>query len=328
MKKISFIIPCYASSKVIEFTVDEIKDTMSKNIEYSYEIILVNDCSPDNTFEVIRNICNHSKEIIGINLAKNFGQHSAIMAGFHYASGDIIVCLDDDGQTPANEVFKLIEKIEQGYDVVYAKYTQKKHSLFRNLGSKVNFKMAEYLLDKPKELYISSYFAAKRFVIEYMKEYTHSFPYVIGLVLRVTKNITNVTVNHRNREVGHSGYTLKKLIALWINGFTAFSVKPLRITTIVGIFLAIIGIFMSAFVVIKKLLIPNIVVGYSSLMATQLLMGGFILFSLGMIGEYIGRIYISINNSPQYVIREIYTKENNQDKSYTKNEIEEKDKEK
>lgn len=321
MKTISFVIPCYASSKTISNVVEEIKDTVIQQGEYTYEIILVNDHSPDTTFEVIRTLCKQDSNIIGINLAKNFGQHAALMAGFRQAAGDIVVCLDDDGQTPANEVFQLIAKIEEGFDVVYAKYEEKKHSSFRNLGSKMNFKMTECLLNKPKDLYISSYFAAKRFVVDYMVEYKHSFPYVIGLVLRVTQNITNVSVKHREREDGKSGYTLKKLIALWVNGFTAFSVKPLRFATFLGMFFAMIGFISSIYTVINKIINPKVPVGWSSTMAVLLILGGLILFVLGIIGEYIGRIYICMNNSPQYVVKE--TIKATTKKSYHRNEAKE-----
>ena len=160
--KISYVIPCYRSEKTLEAVVEEIRDTMTSLHEYAYEIILVNDCSPDDTFAVIRRLCAADKNIIGLDHAKNFGQHAALMAGFHFASGDIIVCLDDDGQTPADEVDRLLAKIEEGYDVVYASYENKKHSAFRNIGSRVNKKMTEMMLGKPKELYLSSYFAAKR----------------------------------------------------------------------------------------------------------------------------------------------------------------------
>ena len=234
LKKVSFVIPCYNSSKTIGKVIEEIKETMQQIAKYKYEIILVNDCSPDNTFEVIQEICKENKNICGVNLAKNFGQHGALMAGFHQVTGDILVCLDDDGQTPANEVGKLLEKIEAGDDVVYASYAHKKHSLFRNFGSYVNELMAQFLLGKPKDLYISSYFAARRFVVKEMLKYENAYPYVIGLVLRTTKKISNVSVNHREREVGQSGYTLAKLLGLWFNGFTAFSTKPLRIATIGG----------------------------------------------------------------------------------------------
>ncbi|MDE7259574.1 MAG: glycosyltransferase family 2 protein, partial [Lachnospiraceae bacterium] len=233
-KLVSFVIPCYRSVQTIGRVVEEIDTVMEKMPEYEHEIVLVNDSSPDDTFEVIRGLCARRKDICGINLARNFGQHAALMAGFRYIRGEIVVCLDDDGQTPADEVGKLLGEIEEGYDVVYAKYTHKQHSGFRNFGSKINELMTRVMLGKPKELYLSSYFAARRFVVDEMMRYTNPYPYVIGLVLRTTKNITNVEVSHREREVGTSGYTIGKLLGLWFNGFTAFSIKPLRVATAMG----------------------------------------------------------------------------------------------
>ena len=305
MKKISYVIPCYKSALTITGVINEIQSAMDNLKQYTYEIVLVNDCSPDNTFEVIENLVKQYDNICGIDLAKNFGQHAALMAGFHYITGDILVCLDDDGQTPADEVGKLLQEIENGQDVVYAKYEHKRHSLFRNFGSAVNEKMAQFLLGKPKELYVSSYFAARRFVVDEMLRYDKSYPYVIGLVLRATKRITNVTVNHREREVGVSGYTFSKLIALWMNGFTAFSVKPLRIATWIGIACAVLGFIYGIYTIIKKFINPAVPLGFSSMMSALMFIGGMILFMLGLLGEYIGRMYISMNNAPQYVIREI-----------------------
>lgn len=305
---VSFVIPCYRSELTLRKVTEEIKNTMEQlkdsGKRYDYEIILVNDCSPDGTFDVIRQLCLENDKIKGVNLAKNFGQHAALMAGFHYVKGDIAVCLDDDGQTPADEVGKLLQGIEEGSDVVYAKYEHKMHSLFRNLGSSLNEEMAKIMLGKPKELYVSSYFAAKRFVVEEMKKYTNSYPYVIGLVLRTTKRISNVTVHHREREIGTSGYTLGKLIALWFNGFTAFSVKPLRIATAVGCTCSAAGFIYGIYTVIKKFINPDVPMGFSSTMAAIVFIGGMMMVMLGLVGEYIGRIYISMNNSPQYVVRE------------------------
>lgn len=303
--KISFVIPCYRSSKTIRTVVDEIKDKMATMPSYEYEVILVNDCSPDNTFEVIREICAENSNVIGIDHTRNFGQHAALMAGYHYVSGDIIVCMDDDGQTPANEVDKLLAKIDEGYDVVYAKYEHKQHSIFRNVGSVFNKKLTEVMLEAPKELYISSYFAARRFIIDEVLRYKNAYPYVIGLILRATKNICNVPVSHRERLEGKSGYSLRKLIALWVNGFTSFSVIPLRIATYTGSLVAFAGFIYAIVTIIRKLLDPDIPVGWSSTFSTILIIGGFILLVLGMIGEYVGRIYISLNNSPQYVIRSV-----------------------
>lgn len=309
MKKISFVIPCYNSSSTIEKVVEEINSTMELLYSYVYEIILVNDCSPDNTFDVIKNLALEDEHIISLNLAKNAGQHAALMAGFHYVSGDIVVCLDDDGQTPADEVGKLIEKIKDGYDVVYASYENKRHSGFRNWGSAVNSKMTEIMLGKPKELCISSYFASRRFIIEEMLHYEGCYPYVIGLVLRTTKNICNVPVHHRQREVGTSGYTIGKLLGLWMNGFTSFSVKPLRLANYLGCFSAICGFLYALVIVIRYFISHTAPLGWSSTTALLLVLGGIILMVLGMMGEYIGRIYLCINATPQYVVRELVKKD-------------------
>lgn len=301
---ISFVIPCYRSVSTIEKVVEEISTAMGKLEKYRYEIILVNDNSPDETFEVIRSICAARNDVCGVNLARNFGQHSALMAGFHYVHGDVVVCLDDDGQTPADEVGKLLAKIEEGFDAVYARYEHKKHSAFRNLGSKVNERMTRIMLGKPKDLYLSSYFAVKRFIVDEMIQYTNPYPYVIGLVLRTTNKIANVDVNHRERLSGTSGYTIGKLFTLWFNGFTAFSIKPLRMATAAGALASAAGFLYGTYTIIKKLVNPNVVIGFSSLMAAIMFIGGALMLMLGIIGEYIGRIYISLNNSPQYVIRE------------------------
>ncbi len=305
--KVSFVIPCYRSAQTLPGVVEELQTAMEAMQEYDYEVILVNDCSPDDTFEVIRRLSGENRRIRGINLARNFGQHSALMAGFRYGEGDIVVCLDDDGQTPAREVGKLLAGIRQGADVVYAKYNQKHHSGFRNWGSRINERMTRVMLGKPKDLYLSSYFAARRFVIEEVKRYENAYPYVIGLVLRTTGNIVNVEVTHRERAAGESGYTLGKLLALWFNGFTAFSVKPLRIATISGALCAMAGFLYGIYTIVKKIFInpPGLVTGFSALMSVLVFMGGMLMLMLGLVGEYIGRMYISMNNSPQYVIREM-----------------------
>jgi len=304
MKKVSFVLPCYRSEHTLPKVVAEIENKMKSLAGYEYDIFLVNDCSPDDTIGTIRKLCEEHDNIRGIDFAKNFGQHSALMAGLRYSDGDYVVCLDDDGQTPADEADKLLDKLEEGYDAVYARYEHKQHSHFRNMGSKVNELMTRIMLGKPAKLYVSSYFAVKRFVVEDMVRYENSYPYVIGLVLRATGNIANVTVAHREREEGKSGYTLGKLLGLWFNGFTAFSVKPLRIATAVGAFSAILGFIYGVYTIIKRLLRPDVPMGFSSTMAAIVFFGGMIMLMLGLIGEYIGRIYISLNNSPQYVIRE------------------------
>ena len=304
MKKVSFVIPCYRSENTLEGVILEIKEAMKKLEQYTYEVILINDSSPDNTWKTIERLSEENENIVGVNFSKNFGQHAALMAGMRETTGDYVVCLDDDGQTPANEVDKLLSALEDGADAVYARYGNKKHSLFRNFGSRVNDMMTIIMLGKPKELFISSYFGVKRFVVDDMVRYQNSYPYVIGLVLRATKNIVNVDVTHREREEGRSGYTLKKLLGLWFNGFTAFSVTPLRIATVIGVFCAVVGFAYGIYLFIRRLIDPNMVMGFSSIMCTILFVGGMLMIMMGLVGEYIGRIYICLNNSPQYVIRE------------------------
>lgn len=307
MKMISFVIPCYRSQETLPGVVREIQCTMEGMEGYTYEIVLVNDCSPDDTFGTVKRLCEENGNMTGIDLAKNFGQHSALMAGFRHVTGEIVICLDDDGQTPAQEAGKLIEAIEKGADVVYAKYAHKHHSGFRNFGSQVNELMTRVMLGKPKDLFVSSYFAARRFVVEEIVKYEHAYPYVIGLVLRTTKNIVNVEVNHRDRWSGASGYTFGKLLSLWFNGFTAFSVKPLRIATVSGAVFAGLGFLYGIYTIVKKIFInpPGLVTGFSALMSVLVFMGGMMMLMLGMVGEYMGRMYLSMNRSPQYVIREI-----------------------
>lgn len=302
MEKISFVIPCYRSEHTVGGVVDEIVQTVTAHGGFDYEIILVNDNSPDNVINTITELSKANPHVKGLDLSRNFGQHSAIMAGFTYLTGDIVVCLDDDGQTPANEMFKLIDKLKD-FDLVFAEYKTKQHSGFRNFGSKVNDLMARWLLSKPKDLKIMSYFACRRYVVDEVLRYENPYPYMSGLLLRATKKVTNVEVNHRERAEGTSGYSLKKLLLLWINGFTSFSVKPLRFATFIGFITAAFGFLFGIYVIIHKFVVPNSLMGWSSTMAVLLFLGGMIMLMLGMVGEYVGRIYLSINRSPQFVIR-------------------------
>lgn len=314
MEKLSFVIPCYGSETTIEIVVNEIRETLKQRPEYDYEIILVNDCSPDRVWPRIRALALADSHITGIDLAKNFGQHAALMAGYRHCTGDFIISLDDDGQTPACELFTLVDKMKEGWDVVYASYAHKMHSGFRNFGTWMNERMTESLIGKPKGLRVTSYFIMRRFIADEILRYENAYPYIEGLIFRATRNIANVPVTHHERMVGESGYTFSKLLALWFNGFTAFSVKPLRIATFCGSACACIGFLYGIYVVIRKLVDSSIEMGWSSIIASIFFLGGLILIMLGMIGEYIGRIYISINNAPQYTIRQVVTADSSCDK--------------
>lgn len=304
---ISFIIPCYNSTKTLPTVTKEITETMSSKMnQYEYEIILVNDCSPDGTtYMTIQNLTKTDKHIRGINLARNFGQPSAVMAGMNYAKGDYIVCGDDDGQTPFCELPLFFEKIEAGYDVIEAKYTQReKRSLFRKIGTFMNEHMATWLINKPKGIVLTTYWVIRRYVADEMIKYPNSYPYLGGLMMRATQKVCNVEIVHRKRLDGKSGYNIKKMMELWLNGFTSFSVKPLRLVTVLGLLVAMSGFVAGVVTIVRKILNPSILAGYSSTMAVLLLLFGILFIILGMLGEYIGRIYISLNNAPQFVIRE------------------------
>lgn len=301
---ISYVIPCYGSEHTIEGVVDEIKQLQSKHQEDQYEIILVNDSSPDNVWSVIQDLVKNNDNIIGIDLARNFGQHSALLAGYGKTKGDLIVSLDDDGQIAVEDTYKLIDHLEEGYDVVYGKYRVKKHNVFRNMASRIAAWISVYLINIPKDFSGSSFFVARRYIIDEMVKYPNAYVYLIGLVFRTTDKIDSVFVGHRKREVGHSGYTFTSLFALWLNGATTFSIKPLRLSTFLGFVTAFIGLIFSIVVVIKKILHPDMMMGWSSLMSVTLILCGVILIVLGMLGEYVGRLYMSSNREPQYVIRQ------------------------
>lgn len=305
--KYSFVIPCYKSAKTIillvKLTIEEMNNLNRSNLEF----VLINDCSPDSgeTINALKELAEEYSFVKVIDLAINTGQHNAIMAGFKYVSGDVIIGMDDDMQTHPSQLIKLFAKFEEGFDIVYAKYPKKKHSFFQNLGSKINELTVRILTQKPKGLKSSSFWVAKRFVIESTKRYSNPYTHLQGLFFQTTKSIANADVEHFNREVGESTYTLSKLIKLWL-GFTNFSILPLRLSLIIGLVTSMIGLLYSIFVVIRKILRPDIVIGYSSIMASILFFSGITLIVLGTIGEYIGRIFMSINNSPQYIIKEKY----------------------
>ena len=310
--KVSFAIPCYGSEHNIGAVVAELRQTMRSLPEYEYEIVMVSDASPDQVYKVIQKICAEDPEHCrGAELARNFGQHAALMAAYCLATGDRILSLDDDGQAPLESVPRMLEALNEA-DVVFGSYSQKKHNIFRNLGSKINDRMAEFLLGKPKNLHVTSFFAMRRFVMDEILKYDNAYPYLLGLLLRTTKNIVNVPVDHRERAIGRSGYTFRKLLHLWINGFTAFSVVPLRMATLCGFFCAFFGFCGVLWCIINKFVRPDVPMGYSSMMTTIVFIGGILMLMLGMIGEYIGRTYICINKAPQYVIRTTTTESQNE----------------
>lgn len=305
MKKISFVIPCYYSEKTVGDVIARIIKTVTCNGKYDYEIVCVNDGSKDGTYALLWELSINNSKIRVIDLSRNFGQHAALMAAFNFVTGDFVVCLDDDGQNPPEEMFAIIDKLEEGYDLVSAKYEKEPNrSLMRRMGSQISFAMSHYLINVPKDIELNSYYGMKRFVVDEIIKYKNAYPFVHGLAVRVTRNIANVPMRHDERAAGVSNYSFKNLLKLWLNGFTAFSEKPLRLAAVTGVLCAFTG-FIAAIVIIIQRLTGHIQsMGYASMMAALLLFSGIIMMFLGLLGEYIGRMYICMNNAPQYAIRE------------------------
>lgn len=303
----SVIVPCYKSSHTIRDVVEQTAAELDRLGRTPYEFVLVDDHSPDDgaTVAALEAIADDYNYVTVIELARNSGQHNALMAALNYASGDFIISMDDDMQTHPSQLHILLDEIDKGFDIVYGYYPEKKHSFFRNFGSWFNQKTVQVLIGKPKDMKASSYWVIRKFVRDYVIQYTNPYPIMQGLFLRTTRNISCVPIQHFDRAYGQSGYTFKKLIALWSNT-AGFSIVPLRAARHIGFTLSAGGLIAALIVLINKLLRPHMQVGWASTMVAIFFFSGVILFFLGLIGEYIGRMFLSIGNAPQYVVREVY----------------------
>ncbi len=302
---LSFVIPCYNSRNTIGGVIDEIEVSVARSAYAdSFEIVAVVDGSPDDVADVLRKLSHEKKHLKVVELSRNFGQSNALMAGYHYAIGDIVITLDDDGQCPVDQFEDLIAPILSEADMSVARYPSKKQSLFKNFGSRVNGAMARWLMGFPKEFEMSNFYAFTKLVRNSMIKYKNPYPYLSGLAFQSTKRVVNVPMHERERVSGKSNYTFKKLISLWLNGFTSFSVKPLRVADFIGMLCAVAGFLFGVYTVVCKMVNPDIAVGYSSIIASLFVIGGIIMILLGVIGEYVGRIFICINDTPQFIVRE------------------------
>ena len=300
---LSIVIPVYRGAASIGILVDALA---ALQIAGGHEVVLVNDGSPDNSAEICRGLAQRTDVAVTfVNLSRNFGEHNAVMAGLRRARGDYIITMDDDLQNPITEVVKLFEHARAGgWDVVYTYYAQKQHAAWRNLGSRFANKVADILLDKPPGLYLSSFRCMSAFVARNVTAYEGPFPYVDGLILQVTQHIDRIPVKHVARASGESNYTLRRLIRLWLNLFVNFSAMPLRISVVAGFVLGLLGI--GGFViVIAEALLRAPPPGWASLMAAILLISGVQLVMLGILGEYLGRMFLTANRKPQSLVREI-----------------------
>ncbi|MBR0400307.1 MAG: glycosyltransferase [Mogibacterium sp.] len=307
--KYSVVIPCYNSSHTISDVVSLTADEFGRLGIDDFEFILVDDYSPDGgaTMEVLRGLAASRPYVTVVELARNTGQHNAVMAGLAYAAGDLIITMDDDMQTHPSQLGKLLEAAKD-HDVVYGYYPEKHHSAFRNFGSWVNFMTVRILIGKPRDLKTSSYCVMKRYVRDNMVEYHAQYSHLQGLILRIVSpdKIASVPIEHFDRAYGTSNYTLKKLIGLWSN-IAGFSIVPLQITKRCGIAISMIGIIGTIILLIQKIVHPAVVLGWTSMIVAIFFFSGILLFTIGMVGEYVGRMFLAMGNYPQYVVRKVHT---------------------
>jgi glycosyltransferase involved in cell wall biosynthesis len=300
----SFVIPVYNGSQSIWKLVEKIHHVF---LAWDFEILLVNDGSTDSSEEICSELVDqYPATVTLVNLSRNFGEHNSVLAGLTYSRGEYVAVLDDDGQHRPEDLLEMLIEIKaRNWDVIYGRYRIKRHTLFRNVGSWFNDKMATLMLKKPSDIYLSSFKIMNRFIVNEVIKYKGPFPYIDGLIYRVTKNLGQIPVEHET-SVSESRYTMNKLMALWFNMFLSFSIAPLRIAAVVGAFTSILSIFLIGLVIVDKLFISRqVTLGIPSVLVTIFFFSGIQMMILGIVGEYLGRLFLEGTGSPQFVVRQI-----------------------
>lgn len=300
--KISIVVPVYNSEDCL-FALNTAFEKAMQAFE-DYELILVNDKSTDGSWKIIKQICSLNKKAIGINLRKNFGQDSALLAGLRNCSGAWVVIMDDDLQHSPSDIVTLYTACKEGHDVCYARFTGKKQRIWKNLGSWLNGKLSEKLLNKPHDIYLSPFKIIKKEVVDEVVKFPGPFPYIDATILGITSNLTQVEIMHYPRFKGKGNYDFLRSALVFVKHATNYSIYPLRVVSVVGFCSALLSFLLGAFYVIQYFTSRNRVEGWITLVILLLFFGGMILMSLGLIGEYVGRSFLSINGKAQYIVEE------------------------
>ncbi len=301
---LSIVIPVYNSEETIGHLVDRLFELHS---DEGLEVVVVDDSSRDNSAKICAGLAQRfNGKVVFVQLARNFGEHNATMAGLAHTRGDYVLVMDDDFQNPPEAVAPLLQEIRgEEYDVVYSKYEDKRHRIWRNLGSWVNNLVATFLLGKPYGLYLSSFKIMSRFAVDQILRYQGPFPYIDGLLLQCVGKLGSVVVPHHDRRVGKSSYTLIRLLSLWLNAFTNFSVVPLRVAFLLGLLGFAVGIAVVALLVYERFSPSGLPAGFLMLMTAMIFLSSTMLIVVGLIGEYVGRVLLNINGKPQFVVRSV-----------------------
>lgn len=305
---LSIVVPVYRSEDCLEALVAAIDRALAPTGR-AYEVVLVNDFSPDSSWAVIESICARNANVVGVDLRKNFGQDNAIITGLRIARGKYVAVMDDDLQHHPDDLPALLARIEEGFDVVYAEFRAKKQKLWKNAGSWFNGRVAEWVINKPRDVYLSPYKIIRAEVARMICDYEGPDPYIDGLLFQVTARITQIPVDHHPRYAGRSTYTLWKSLRVWARLAVSFSAKPLRLVTWFGLLCAALGMMLAVAVVVYRLRWPEDftaeTVGWASLMVALLVVGGIQMMFFGVLGEYTGRTFLNVNRKPQSAIREV-----------------------
>lgn len=305
---LSIVVPVYRSEDCLEALVAAIDRALAPTGR-AYEVVLVNDFSPDSSWAVIESICARNANVVGVDLRKNFGQDNAIITGLRIARGKYVAVMDDDLQHHPDDLPALLARIEEGFDVVYAEFRAKKQKLWKNAGSWFNGRVAEWVINKPRDVYLSPYKIIRGEVARMICDYEGPDPYIDGLLFQVTARITQIPVDHHPRYAGRSTYTFWKSLRVWARLAVSFSAKPLRLVTWFGLLCAALGLLLAVAVVVYRLRWPEDftaeTVGWASLMVALLVVGGIQMMFFGVLGEYTGRTFLNVNRKPQSAIREV-----------------------
>ena len=301
---LSVVIPVYNSGAIIGELHKQLTSVLS-SLTDDYEIIFVNDCSLDNSWEILIQLAASDVHITAISLRKNVGYDNAIMSGLRSVSCSYVVIMDDDLQHAPQDISCLLSEIKKGYDIVYANFLKKQQSFLKNIGSWLNGKLAQLIINKPREIYLSPFKIIRREIIQEIIKYDGPFPYIDGLLLQITSSVHQVAITHHSRTSGKGGHGLYRSLRIMMNFCTTFSILPLRIFTFLGFAISLIACIVSITLVVAEVWIDIDVEGWTSIMLGIIIFGGIQLIGMGILGEYVGRTYMNINRKPQYVVKEM-----------------------
>ncbi len=299
----SVVVPVYNSERSVAALVAGLVAYFERRGS-TFEVVLVDDGSRDGSLAVIKGLAAADTRVKVLSFYRNFGQISALMAGLNHAVGQFVVIMDDDLQHSPEDIEKLHAKMLEGFDVVYAISDRRVTSLWRSFGSGINDRMAQRLIGKPRDIELSSFLMARDHVVREIVAYKGPYPYIAGLLFRISGSVGNVRVRFNERRYGSSNYSLMKLALLWINGFTNFSIAPLRALILFGCACSLLGFLCTLVIIWNKIFRVDYAMGWTSIESSIFFFGGVQLVALGAVGEYVGRIFMVVNGQPQYVIRE------------------------